>query len=95
MTLTALESYGPTTGWWTSAGFDRWRHRPRKWRPSWPEDDRGTVVYVQLPDLEASLERAKGLDATVDMGVTLIPSSRTRFAILRDPLGTRVGLFAE
>ena len=53
------------------------------------------MVYVQVPDLEAALEHAKGLDATVDMGVTLIPSSRTRFAILRDPFGTRVGLFAE
>lgn len=95
-TFTALESYDPDY-WMVDIGRGSIGGAIVRARgpASRPEDDRGTVVYVQVPDLEAALERAKGLDATVDMGVTRIPSSGTRFAILRDPFGTRVGLFAE
>ncbi|HJZ88695.1 MAG TPA: VOC family protein [Polyangia bacterium] len=47
-------------------------------------------VYVEVDRLEAYLERAKSLGATVTIGPVPIPQGR--FAWIKDPEGTLVGL---
>lgn len=50
----------------------------------------GTIVYVQVPDIDAHLERAKAAVATVMMERTESP--QVTLAIFQDPQGNIVGL---
>jgi len=51
-------------------------------------------IYVQTDDIDATLARASELGATTLLGKTEIPGMGW-FAFLRDPSGTKVGLFSS
>lgn len=53
--------------------------------------EKGVVVYVQVDDPQAYLDRLAGMGASVLVPVTEIPDVVT-FAIFADPEGNRVGL---
>jgi predicted enzyme related to lactoylglutathione lyase len=50
------------------------------------------MIYVQVDDLQASLDRAVGLGGKVAMGPTPIPGVGS-IACFQDPEGNMVGLF--
>jgi len=54
-------------------------------------DQIGTVVYVQVDDPQAVLDRAEALGGKTIQGVTEIPGAAT-LAMFTDPQGVRVGL---
>ena len=56
--------------------------------------DQGTIVYVGVSDLGETVERAVALGAAVVMRPTSIPDG-SAFAIIRDPLGNRLGLWSR
>jgi predicted enzyme related to lactoylglutathione lyase len=51
----------------------------------------GTVIYIQVDDPQACLDKITGMGATVLMPVTEIPNMVT-FALFADPEGNQVGL---
>jgi uncharacterized protein len=53
----------------------------------------GTVVYVSVADLTAAMERCVALGGSVERPVTAIGDG-SNFAIIRDPSGTRLGLWS-
>ncbi len=56
--------------------------------------DAGTTIYVRVPDLDAALDRAVALGGARVVPPTDLPGGYGRFAILTDPDGNRVGLWA-
>ena len=50
------------------------------------------LIYVEVDDLAAHIERAVGLGATVAMPVTHLPGTRVTVAWLKDPQGNLLGL---
>ncbi|GAB3611114.1 VOC family protein [Humibacter ginsengiterrae] len=53
-----------------------------------------TTVYVRVDDLQASLDKAVELGGSVLVPPTQLPADYGWFAILADPEGTPVGLWA-
>jgi predicted enzyme related to lactoylglutathione lyase len=62
--------------------------------PSMGSDDTGVKFYVRVPDLQAALDRAVELGGKALMPPTDLPGDFGRFAILADPDGNAVGLWA-
>jgi uncharacterized protein len=54
----------------------------------------GTAVYVAVEDLGSAVERCLELGGAVEQGATDIGDG-TRFALIRDPFGIRVGLWTD
>jgi uncharacterized protein len=52
----------------------------------------GAVVYVSVPDLAVAMDRCVALGGSVERAVMPIGDGSS-FAIIRDPFGTRVGLW--
>lgn len=59
------------------------------WPP--PSGTPGLTFYVQVDDLQGSLDRAASLGATTVVPPTPLPRGG-RFAVIRDPEGNEVGL---
>ena len=57
-------------------------------------DDRGTKVYVRVDDLDAYLARATELGGTALVPPMDLPGGYGRIAVLADPDGNPVGLWA-
>ena len=56
------------------------------------EDDRpGVRIYIEVDDLQATLDRAEQLDGKTILPPTVIPDMVT-FALFADPDGTLIGL---
>jgi uncharacterized protein len=62
--------------------------------PAEEPGETGTRVYVRVPDLDAALDRAAELGGTRLVPPTDLPGGYGRFAMLADPDGNRVGLWA-
>jgi hypothetical protein len=54
----------------------------------------GTRIYVRVPDLDAALDRAEQLGGARLVPPTDLPGGYGRFAVLADPDGNPVGLWA-
>ena len=57
-------------------------------------DPNMVTFYVQVDDIDASLQKAVDLGATVIVPVTTIPKSVT-FALFADPQGNCIGIVAS
>jgi predicted enzyme related to lactoylglutathione lyase len=57
-------------------------------------DDSGVKIYMRVDDLDAYLDRAEALGGKRLVPPTDLPGDYGRFAILADPDGNRVGLWA-
>jgi hypothetical protein len=62
--------------------------------PSEAPGDTGVKIYVRVPDLQAALDRAQELGGKALVGPTDLPGEFGRFAVLADPDGNPVGLWA-
>jgi predicted enzyme related to lactoylglutathione lyase len=62
--------------------------------PSTASGDTGVKFYVRVPDLRAALDRAVELGGKALVSPTDLPADFGRFAILADPDGNAVGLWA-
>lgn len=51
-----------------------------------------TVVYVEVPDPQAALDKAVSLGATVAMPVSEVPGGMVTLAMFVDPQGLTIGL---
>ena len=56
--------------------------------------DAGVKIYVRVPDLQAALARAEELGGKAQVPPTDLPGDYGRFAVLADPDGNPVGLWA-
>ena len=56
--------------------------------------DAGVKIYVRVPDLRAALARAEELGGKALVSPTDLPGDYGRFAVLADPDGNPVGLWA-
>lgn len=56
--------------------------------------DAGVKIYVRVPDLQAALDRAEELGGKALVPPTDLPGDYGRFAVLADPDGNPVGLWA-
>lgn len=54
----------------------------------------GTIVYVDVEDLEASVELVRSLGGDTEVSEQVINSEDGRFAIVSDPDGNLIGLWA-
>ncbi|WP_147375280.1 VOC family protein [Jiangella rhizosphaerae] len=63
--------------------------------PGRPPPSAGVRLYVEVDDLEATVERAAALGATVERGRTLLGGDDFWFATVRDPQGVSVGLWTS
>ncbi len=55
----------------------------------------GSIVYLEVDDLQAALARASDAGGETLLPVTALPNGDGFFAQLRDSEGNRVGLFAK
>ena len=62
--------------------------------PSEVPGDAGVKIYVRVHDLQAALDRAEALGGKALMPPTDLPAGYGRFAVLADPDGNPVGLWA-
>ncbi len=62
--------------------------------PSQGPGDTGVKIYVRVEDLDACLDRAEQLGGTRLVPPTDLPGDFGRFAVLADPDGNPVGLWA-
>jgi predicted enzyme related to lactoylglutathione lyase len=62
--------------------------------PSMAPGDTGVKIYVRVPDLQAALDRAEQLGGQALVPPTDLPAGWGRFAVLADPDGNPVGLWA-
>lgn len=62
--------------------------------PSEAPEDTGVKFYVRVPDLQAALDRAERLGGKALVPPTDLPGDYGRFAVLADPDGNPVGLWA-
>ena len=62
--------------------------------PSLPDSPAGTKVYVRVDDLQAYLDRAVELGGAVLMPPAPLPGDFGSFAVIADPDGQPVGLWA-
>ena len=62
--------------------------------PSEAPGDAGVKIYVRVPDLQAALDRAEALGGKALVPPTDLPAGYGRFAVLADPDGNAVGLWA-
>lgn len=53
------------------------------------------MIYVQVDDLEASVAIALESGGTLAIPPTQVPELESRFAVVEDPDGNRVGFFSE
>jgi predicted enzyme related to lactoylglutathione lyase len=53
----------------------------------------GTRLYLEVPDLEGTLQQAAGLGALTERGRTQLGGPDRWFAIFRDPSGVSFGLW--
>lgn len=53
----------------------------------------GSVVYVAVADLAETLAKVESLGGSVERGATSVGDG-TSFAMIRDPYGTRVGVWS-
>jgi uncharacterized protein YciI len=58
------------------------------------QDEPGVVVYIAVPDLQATLDKAVAMGGTEVVPVTEIPGMVT-FAMLADPHGTVIGIVLD
>lgn len=64
-------------------------------RPGQPAPSAGVRLYVRVDDLEATVERAVTLGATVERGRTLLGGDDFWFANVRDPQAVSLGLWTS
>lgn len=62
--------------------------------PAESPGEAGVKIYVRVPDLEAALDRAEQLGGTRVVPPSDLPGDFGRFAVLADPDGNQVGLWA-
>ena len=62
--------------------------------PQRPTDPGGTKIYVRVDDLQAYLDRAEKLGGRTVVPPTPLPGDFGSFAVLADPDGQLVGLWA-
>ena len=62
--------------------------------PQRPTDPGGTKIYVRVEDLQATLDRAGSLGGRTVVPPTALPGEFGSFAVLSDPDGQLVGLWA-
>jgi uncharacterized protein len=62
--------------------------------PSEAPGDTGVKIYVRVPELQAALDRAEELGGKALVPPTALPGDAGRFAVLADPDGNPVGLWA-
>ena len=62
--------------------------------PSQGPGDSGTKIYVKVDDLQATLDRAEQLGGRAVVPPADLPEGWGRFAVLADPDGNQVGLWA-
>jgi uncharacterized protein len=62
--------------------------------PSEAPGDTVVKIYVRVPDLQAALDRAEELGGKALVPPTDLPGDFGRFAVLADPDGNPVGLWA-
>ncbi|HYM83928.1 MAG TPA: VOC family protein [Candidatus Dormibacteraeota bacterium] len=63
-------------------------------QPQRPTDPGGTKIYMRVDDLQAYLERAERLGGRTVVPPTPLPGDFGSFAVLADPDGQLVGLWA-
>lgn len=90
-----FEGYDPENYWLIDAGEAAAangalvRHPDAASRPV-----RGTVVYVQVADLDAAVARVIDLGGTVTAPVRVITASAGSFAMVADAEGNEIGIWA-
>jgi uncharacterized protein len=57
-----------------------------------PSGNNRVTVYAQVPDLQATLDKAVGMGATVLMPPTEIPGGNVTIGMFADPAGNVMGL---
>lgn len=62
--------------------------------PSQAPGDTGVKIYVKVDDLQATLDRAEQLGGRAVVPPSDLPEGWGRFAVLTDPDGNQVGLWA-
>ncbi|WP_205474670.1 VOC family protein [Nocardioides sp. SYSU D00038] len=62
--------------------------------PAEAPEQAGVTVYVRTPDLEGTLARARDLGSTVHLEPMELPGGYGRIAVVGDPDGNPVGLWA-
>ena len=62
--------------------------------PSMAPGDTGVKIYVRTEDLPATIEKAKSLGSTVYLEPMDLPGEYGRIAVVSDPDGNPVGLWA-
>jgi len=62
--------------------------------PSQAAGDTGVKIYVRVDDLQATLDRAEQLGGRALVPPSDLPEGWGRFAVLADPDGNQVGLWA-
>lgn len=50
------------------------------------------IIYVEVDDIQASLEQAESLGGEILIPPQAIPGNASHFAMFRDPSGNRIGL---
>lgn len=63
-------------------------------QPQRPTDPGGTKIYMRVPDLQATLDRAASLGGQAVVPPTPLPGDFGSFAVLADRDGQLVGLWA-
>jgi predicted enzyme related to lactoylglutathione lyase len=63
--------------------------------PSQPSGRHGSVVYFEVGDLEVTLDRAASSGGSIEQSRTAIGPGAGWFGIVRDPEGTRVGVWTD
>ena len=91
-TFRPMVEYHPQC-WLVDAGEDRGHHRSAV-ADRRPPTDSGAVVYIAVSDLRDAIARAERLGCTLVREPTDVGDG-TRFAWIRDPTGTLLGLWAN
>ena len=89
-TFTPFEAYDPN--YWIIHG-DEGEIGALVLDPSATEKSGGTVLFMEVADLDESLSHAQSLGAALERSRTRITSGAGAFAIVRDPDGNPVGLW--
>lgn len=55
--------------------------------------DNGVTIYIQVEDLQASLDKAESLGGKTCVPPTVIPGGNGSFAMFLDPSGNCLGLY--
>jgi predicted enzyme related to lactoylglutathione lyase len=58
------------------------------------DDPPGVTIYLRVDDLQRSLDQAEALGGATVLGPTELPGGYGSFALLTDPAGNTVGIWA-